>query len=704
MAFLAPHERLSSATVEYLDTNRSSLGGSMINWTSALRETAARCALSASLLSAVLSLSPAALAQNAPQARPHASITRTADSPSAIREDLSRNLFRTETHQVEYQEQVPYQDTETYDVQVPYQDVETYTEDVPYTVQEPYTTTETVYERENVCRDVQRTERECHNEPVCHTEPGSDRQCSVEKICRTDRSGRQVCIDKEVCRTVGTGRRVCNDNLVCREVPRSERVCETVNVPRTRTVTRYRDVTRYRTETRTRTVTRSRTETRTRTVTRYRTETRCCRPETVQVFDRQLHVSVQLNFPAEAQLLPGERETIQLSFDGTEQAPDVAVNIQSTIFKYELINRKSTPGAFSADLRVVPMFTPGELGEQTIQNLKLLPASNATGQQVVFVDSGTRPRVETRYRLTVSEALSGRVVHQADLVANGKQSVAIDIPAAISKTLDYVLRLDVARSGVNLTAPVQFTHEARHDFRRYTPEEVGRGTISKVTVTDRETSFAATFQDMGTNENIETIYHLSVVNLKTEQTVHTADLNALDVTSAHNQVTIEFPKNVVAGDADHKVVIAVERTGIVLTAPVSFSAEGYLDAPDSVGAFKDPNRVVPRTLRGQGEMVALLLQDNTNNTDAVKTRYDVELKVPNGKSLGRALLTREGMQTAGQPEMYMPLRVISVSRSELNKYAAPGKQLQVVIRVVRDGEKIGHVEFTRTATLTVPED
>lgn len=673
-----------------------------MNWKNRLRETAARCALGLTLISTVMSTPQISLAQSAPAERPQLTLTRTAETPLTLRDELSRNLFRSEVQQVPYQEQVPYQDTETYTIDVPYQDTETYTEQVPYTVSEPYTDTETYYEREQICRDVTRTERECRNERTCHTEPTTERQCSIERICRTDRTGQQVCMDKEVCRQVGGGRQVCHDNPVCRDVPRSERRCEWTNVPRTRTVTRYRDVTRYRTETRTRTVTRYRSETRTRQVTRYRTETRCCRPETVQVFDRQLKVAVQLNFPAQAQLLAGEKETIRLALSGTEETPQVDVQVESSIFKYQVVNPRASRGSFTADLQIVPAYTPEQLGKGSVMNLKLMPARNVTGQQVVFVDKGVRPRVETRYQLTVVEALTGAVAHQAQVVSTGAQQVGIDVPAQLSKTLDYILRLEVARSGLNLSAPVQFTEEVRHDYRRFTPEEVGPKTVSKLVVVDTGAKFLARFQDLGTNENIETIYRVSVMNLKTQQPVHQADHNALEVTSGQGAVTIEIPREAIDPTADHKVTIRIGRQGVVLSAPVVFAIDTTIDTKGALQAYRDESRVILAGLQNKDEWTNLILQDNTPLVDGVKTSYDIEIKLPNGKSLGRALLPRADYANSSVTDLALPLRRVVNSRDDLLTYAQPGMSLELVVRVSREGAKLGKVAFTRKATLKVP--
>jgi len=84
-----------------------------------------------SIIAIVMSTSSASIAQSTPPETITQTIVHNAQNPNSANVRLSKNIFRTETSQVHYSEQVPYQETETY------------TEQVPYTVQVPYQDTET---------------------------------------------------------------------------------------------------------------------------------------------------------------------------------------------------------------------------------------------------------------------------------------------------------------------------------------------------------------------------------------------------------------------------------------------------------------------------------------------------------------------------------------------------------------------------------
>lgn len=116
---------------------------------------------------AVVIAMPSAFA--APKELPAADVIRTPQNAAKIVTQLSENLYRTETYE------------DNYTVQVPYQEEEVYYEDVPYQEWETYTEWEEYWDWERLCKDHTEWERRCENKRVC--EPKFERRCEIKKIC-----------------------------------------------------------------------------------------------------------------------------------------------------------------------------------------------------------------------------------------------------------------------------------------------------------------------------------------------------------------------------------------------------------------------------------------------------------------------------------------------------------------------------------------
>ena len=345
---------------------------------------------------------------------------------------LSKDITRTEQYQDNYTEQVPYQDTEDY------------YENVPYTDRESYTDYEEYYDREYRCENYTDYERSCRNQRICRDvrEPG---RCRTVRECNP--SNPNQCKEREVCEGGGS-RQECHDEQRCENVPVRRERCDWENVRKTRPVTRYRDVTRYR------------QERRTRTVTRYREETRCCVTKTREVFDHTWSQQVQVLFPANHTLLPGEKETFQVTLAGTESRPDANIQLQDTIYGYTVARKSLSGRTVVIELASAPKYTAAELGLQTIRSAQLKITRGASVVQIV--DEGLRNKVTTQYAVIVKDKSNGQVVTQAQSAAQGA-SMMIQLPLQLDPNLDYVVDLMVERNSVLLAAPVQFVKSFEYD-------------------------------------------------------------------------------------------------------------------------------------------------------------------------------------------------------------------------------------------------
>jgi hypothetical protein len=393
-------------------------------------------------------------AQAAPGDQPMQRLVRSAQSGSSLETILSKNHYRQEAFEAEYTVQVPYETTEAYVVDIPYETIEHYTD----------------YEQqcrsEHRCHD--RHREQCNVEPVCRAIP--DRECRQERVCRphpdqprceevtecgTNALGERICKTRKVCRGGGSRedcgmvercesrtREECRQERRCHTVPDRqcgfENVCESVPVNRTRTVTKYRQ------------------ETRTRTVTKTRTETRCCQTQYRQVFDRQDQLSVHLNFPAEAQLLPQETEVFEVKLVGSSSRLDVDFRALAPIFGYRVAKKDIKGSHAEIDLAPVAKHTEQELGVSTIQKLQL--QVQEAGVSVLFVDLGQRSRVQTEYEVLV-KTLGEAVVARAVGLGTGAKEVSLSLDASLDINQTYLLEIRVQRSGPVLAGPIDFTHQ-----------------------------------------------------------------------------------------------------------------------------------------------------------------------------------------------------------------------------------------------------
>lgn len=414
-------------------------------------------------------------------------ITRTKQSAMELSADLSKDIYRSEPYQSEYE------------VQIPYEVEETYYEDVPYEEQEAYTDYESYYENEYVCHTKTDYENECHNEQRCETRTeyenvcGYERQCRTingpdechservcrpspgreicenveecgtnahgERICKTRRvchnergpddcheenrchpgSSREECSNEYVCRQEPRERQECRQEQVCRQIPHERQECGYEQVEKTRSVTKYRTVTKYR------------KEARTRTVTKYRTETRCCETRYRDVFDHTAQLKVNVVFPAGSELEGNESETLLVKMTAENQG---TFKIQQSIFGYTIQSESVANGVLRLILALAPKYQAGDLGQATIQNLSFV--ENAKKAQIQFVDSGLRPRVQTQYQYQILEKETERVIEEGTLGSTGSQDVVVKGKEILNPDLAYFVKISVTRTGVVLAATETF--------------------------------------------------------------------------------------------------------------------------------------------------------------------------------------------------------------------------------------------------------
>ncbi|WP_413944696.1 hypothetical protein [Bdellovibrio sp. HCB-162] len=417
------------------------------------------------LFGAILTLLLGVSSFAAPQEKTQDIITRELSNGNTVRTEMSLNVYRQEPYQAEYTEQVPYQVEETYYVDVPYQTTETYYENVPYTERVAYTDTEVYWDNDYVCRNVTKYRQECHNERVCA--PGG-RVCQPITECGTNAHGERICKTRNECRDEGP--RDCRDVPQCRQVPYTDRECGYEQVRKTRTVTKYRDEVRYRQELRTRTVTKYRQEARTRTVTKYREETRCCVTKYRDVFDHQFTQPVAVVFPAEAVLLAGEVEKIQVTLRGSESKPDVNISVRSDIFGYAIDQVRMDGREKVFVLKLVPKWTEQNAGTASVQGLKL--SFNKGQGKIIFKETVASARLVSVYTLEIRDQQSQAVILQQRI--EGTEAKVFEIAAPeLAREGKYGILLHVERHGVNVSGgALTFDQTASYEKKELDQDEI----------------------------------------------------------------------------------------------------------------------------------------------------------------------------------------------------------------------------------------
>jgi len=437
-------------------------------------------------------------------------ITRTKQTAMELSADLSKDIYRSEPYQSEYE------------VQIPYQEEETYYEDVPYEEQESYIDYESYYENEYVCHTKTDYENECRNEERCETRTeyenvcGYERQCRrvngpdecrSERVCRPN-PGREICENVEECGTNAHGERICktrrvyhnekgpdechdenrcqpgssheecSNEYVCQQVPKERRDCrhEQVcrQVPRERQECGYEQVEKSRPVTKYRTVTKYRKEARTRTVTKYRSETRCCETRYRDVFDHKAQLKVSTVFPAGSELENNESETFLVKMTGENQG---SIKIQQSIFGYTVQSESVQNGVLRLILALAPKYQAGELGQSTIQNLTFV--ENAKKSQVQFTDNGLRPRVQTQYQYQILEKETTQVIEEGMLSSTGSKDVVIKGKEILNPEVAYIVNVSVTRSGAVLAQTESFVVNAEKIKGQLKPDDFANKALLK---------------------------------------------------------------------------------------------------------------------------------------------------------------------------------------------------------------------------------
>lgn len=639
-----------------------------------------------------------------------ATLTRTATSGVKLETQLSKDIYKSVPYQDNYEEQeayqadedytvdVPYQAEETYYVDIPYQDTETYTEQVPYQETESYLDTETYYDNEYRCHNETEYERECKTERMCTRKPGDD-VCQMVEECGTNIHGERICKTRKVCNR-GADSEDCQNHDVCSNVPHSREKCGYEQVAKTRSVTKYRTVTRYRNETRTRTVTkyrqeaRTRTvtkyrqETRTRTVTKYRTVTKCCVTRYREEFDHTWNLDMQVLFPSQASLLPAEKEQFKLDLGGTEDKPEVTLNVIDSIYGYKLARKDIKTASGVIELQLAPKYNQQTLGEKLLEKVELTGDNEDSLNELILNDKGIVPRVTTVYNYRILDVQTKQAVLEGTVSsekATGK-SIIVKLAQGLPSDSDYVVQISATRSGIVLEKSFSFSVTKEVQFTRWDAENFGAKTLLGLAVLEQKDKTLLTFTDEGAHPKLTTQYKVSVAT-KAGKELASQILNASEVLDANKKASITLDAKAMDAQEDLVVNLAVQRTGKRLEKPVQFqlSAERvFLKLED----LKDKKKVSALGIQGRQARATLVFQDQIMDSSKVKTEYKLTITRMGGflglqkKVMANLTFGQEKLQAQGSNFSQL-LSSLGISTSNLNEYMSSGDKIYLDMTINR---------------------
>lgn len=670
-----------------------------------------------------LSLVASTTVYAAPTEQPAQVLTRTAQSGNILETTLTKNQFRQE----------PYQ--EEYEVQVPYQTTETYYEDVPYQVEEAYTDYEQQCRQEYRCHDVPhqecgyeqecrtvdggqscRQERQCHTvgggqecrqERVCKPTPGQQR-CETVTECGTNAQGQQICKDRKVCHQEGGGedcdyvqrcenrpgreecsynnvctnnpdRRECSNEYRCRTTTRSE--CGNESVCSSVPVTKYRTVTKYR------------KEAREREVTKYRTETRCCVTKYREVFDHQDSLRVTVRFPQGSELLANETEKLKVTFVGDASKPDLQVDLGETVLGYTVANVAVQGASATVDLALAPKYSADQVGEKTVSAVKLM--IKPQGSAIALTDAvATKARLVSAYSAVIKDKQSGAIVAQVQSAGTQSTNVVIPVPQTLSADLDYSLEVTVQRSGVVLAAPVSFVKKAEFLFDRIDASQLGVATIRDIKLVDAGKDVSLTFVDKGANKLYETDYQISLSGVKDQQVVFQKEINSEELLKADGSAQLLIPGAQINDTQDYKLTLVVARSGRVLSEAVNFVALGNYARVLDGKPFANEALVGNLDIQGSEAAALLVLKDAAPAHAAVTKTYKVKLERTAGflgtkkETLVEKILTADQVKLDAGGIAKIKIASLGVDSGDLSKYVRDGKNIFVTVTFIRQSPRL----------------
>lgn len=163
-------------------------------------------------------------------------------------------------------------------------------------------------------------------------------------------------------------------------------------------------------------------------------------------YDHSSELDVVVQFPAVAQLMPGEQESFEINMTGDEAQPAATFETTQSIYGYSVVDQKLSGRTYLIKLGLVAKYSADQLGAKTITGLTLAFANGTA--QVRFADRGQMPRVASQYNVQILQAGSLVAEARGASVGGASSQVAQSLPVSATQLTNWDI-LDVgSQSGI----------------------------------------------------------------------------------------------------------------------------------------------------------------------------------------------------------------------------------------------------------------
>ena len=237
-----------------------------------------------------------------------------------------------------------------------------------------------------------------------------------------------------------------------------------------------------------------------------------------------------------------------------------------------------------------------------------------------------------------------------------------------------------------------------------TEKDVGAKSIGNASIEFLDQAADITVADEVTHLRVQSAYILKITEKGAAQPI----AETSEITRSGNNIKAVIPVTLDL-TKDYVVDLAVQRTGVVLTKPVTFAVQKKVKAESvDLGKLKDAKRITSFSLKYATEKLLLRFRDRTDDFKTVKSKYTVkistltkagdtnplELAVFNFDRKGRTLDSDSRFLISFKEDLKLPIETL--------KALSKGKLLQVEITTVRQSKRFeADVTLNQKIPLTV---
>jgi hypothetical protein len=228
---------------------------------------------------------------------------------------------------------------------------------------------------------------------------------------------------------------------------------------------------------------------------------------------------------------------------------------------------------------------------------------------------------------------------------------------------------------------------------RYSADQLGAATVSGFVLSFQSGTARVSFSDQGQRPRVTSQYTVQI--LQAGAVVAQAQGVSPGGVAANQEVSLP-----VTGALDesqsYDLQLTVQRSGIVLAAPVDFTVQGAYDATplEDAAKYTDISQLTNWDILDVGSQSGLYFKDHTPYNSLVKTTYNVTIQARVGGQLqmvGTASLDRSQVKvnSEGLSQILLVLDM-SIPTSVVAQYVTSSAELQVDVEIVRQSSRLNH--------------